>query len=68
MGVLFFVLGQRHRGETKALMDNRKRVYQSAKHHHPERWSKRATRNWDLEDEVWLNPDRSVAGQLSQAV
>ena len=66
-GLKFLTPGQRHRGETKVLMDNRKRVYQLAKQRHPERWGKRATRNWDLEDEVWLNPDRSVAGLLSQA-
>ena len=23
-----------------------------------------ATRNWDLPDEVWLNPDKCIAGQL----
>ena len=67
-GLKFLTPGHRHRGETKVLMDNRKKVYQLAKQRHPERWGKRATRNWDLEDEVWLNPDRSVAGQLSQAV
>ena len=66
-GLKFLTPGQRHRGETKALMDNRKRAYQLAKQCHLERWGKRATRSWDLEDEVWLNPDRSVAGQLSQA-
>ncbi|MBO9484605.1 IS3 family transposase, partial [Salinisphaera sp. G21_0] len=66
-GLKFLTPGQRHRGETKALMDNRKQVYQLAKQRHPERWGKRATRNWDLDDEVWLNPDRSVVGQLSQA-
>ncbi|WP_422489241.1 hypothetical protein [Endozoicomonas sp. ALE010] len=66
-GIKFLTQAQRHRGETKELMDNRKKVYQLAKLRHPERWGKRATRNWNLTDEVWLNTDRSAVGQLSQA-
>ncbi len=54
--------------ETEALSDNRKRMYQLAEQRHPERWDKRATRNWDLKDDAWLSADRSVAEQLSQAV
>ncbi|MBO9482250.1 hypothetical protein J7439_12575 [Salinisphaera sp. G21_0] len=48
-------------------MDNRKKVYQLAKQRHPEIWGRRASRNWNLADEVWLNPDRPAVGQLSQA-
>ncbi len=66
-GIKFLTPGQRHRGETKALMENRKMVYALAKQRHPERWGKRATRNWDLADEVWLNPDKCITGQLSKA-
>jgi len=29
-----------------------------ARKRHPERWTG-ATRDWTLEDEVWLNPERS---------
>ena len=35
----------------------RRQVYEQAKSLHPERWS-RETRNWILEVEVWLNPER----------
>lgn len=66
-GIKFLTPGQRHRGETKTLMDNRKVVYSLAKERHPERWGNRATRNWDLADEVWLNPDKCIVGQLSKA-
>ncbi len=65
-GLKFLTPGQRHRGEIKALMDNRKVVYALAKERHPERWGTRETRNWDLVDEVWLNPDKSCDGQLSK--
>lgn len=57
-GLKFLTPGQRHRGETEVLMDNRRRVYETAKQRHPERWGKRPTRNWALPDDVWLNPDR----------
>jgi putative transposase len=33
-------------------------VYEKAKAVHPERWSGEI-RDWSLEDEVWLNPERS---------
>jgi hypothetical protein len=31
--------------------------YEQAKSFHPERWS-REIRNWTLDEEVWLNPER----------
>jgi putative transposase len=65
-GIKFLAPGQRHRGETRALMDNRKEVYALAKELHPERWGKRETRNWELADEVWLNPDKCTAEQLNK--
>ena len=67
-GIKFLTPGQRHRGESKALLEHRNGVYELAKERHPERWGKRTTRNWDLADEVWLNPDKCVADQLSKAV
>lgn len=66
-GIKFLTPGQRHRGETKTPMDNRKVVYSLAKERHPGRWGNRATRNWDLADEFWLNPDKCIVGQLSKA-
>ena len=67
-GLKFLTPGQRHRGETEGLMNNRRTVYELAKQRHPERWGKRPTRNWDLTDEVWLNPDRpAVDEQPSKA-
>jgi putative transposase len=66
-GLKFLTPGQRHRGETEVLMENRRRVYEQAKQRRPERWGNRSTRNWDLPEEVWLNPDRPTDEQLSEA-
>jgi putative transposase len=45
---------------------NRKQVYEAAKQRCPERWSG-ATRNWELKDEVWLNPERIQPEKLKNA-
>lgn len=45
---------QRHRGEDKAILAQRKHVYEEAKKRHPERWSGE-TRNWTPVTEVILN-------------
>ncbi|MCF1432239.1 MAG: IS3 family transposase [Shewanella sp.] len=66
-GLKFLTPGQRHRGETEMLMANRRKVCEQAKQRNPERWGSRSTRNWDLADEVWLNPDRSADEQRSKA-
>lgn len=46
---------QRHCGEDKQILANRKRVYQQAKAKHPNRWSGEI-RNWNPITEVHLNP------------
>lgn len=51
----FVTPGQRHRGEDKALLQKRKRVYEQAKAQNPRRWS-REVRNWDQIGAVTLNP------------
>lgn len=38
----------------------------AAKKRRPERWSG-ATRDWQLKEEVWLNPERSQPEALKQA-
>lgn len=53
----FVTPNERHTGKDNAVMVSRKEVYAIAKARHPERWS-RDTRNWDLPEEVWLNPPR----------
>ncbi|MDD7804618.1 MAG: hypothetical protein PUP46_03405, partial [Endozoicomonas sp. (ex Botrylloides leachii)] len=51
-GLKFLTPRQRHRGEAKKLMNNRKTVYELAKERHLERWGTRAISNWDLCSEV----------------
>jgi len=54
-GIKFVSPAQRHNGEDRVILEQRKRVYEEAKKQNPERWSG-ATRNWDHESLVRLNP------------
>ena len=54
-GLKFVTPQQRHNGEDQLILKKRKEVYLKAKSTFPERWSGRDIRNWDLENEVWLN-------------
>jgi transposase InsO family protein len=54
-GLKFVTPEQRHNGEDKAILEQRKVVYEEAKRQHPERWSGE-TRNWEHESVVNLNP------------
>jgi len=57
-GLKFITPMQRHRGETTDVMRQRQAVYEAAKAANPKRWSG-STRNWDLPEEVWLNPEKA---------
>lgn len=57
--IKFVTPGQRHRGEAEALLSQRDRLYADAKARNPNRWSGN-TRNWVLENRVWLNPERDT--------
>ena len=50
---------QRHRGEDKVILEERKVVYEAAKEKNPQWWSG-DIRNWNLVTEVWLNPPKEV--------
>ncbi len=50
--------GQRHRGESKAILAARKQVFEEAKRKYPERWNTRPVRNLEEEKVVWLNPEK----------
>lgn len=65
-GLKFVTPTQRHEGTAEAILRHRERVYKAAKERHPERWSG-DTRDWKLEDEVWLNPERKTPEILKQA-
>lgn len=55
----FVTPAQRHGGLADAILRRREQVYAAAKQCRPERWSG-GTRNWKLQDEVWLNPERTA--------
>ena len=58
----FVTPAQRHHGQAEELLEQRKKLMEQAKLKTPERWGQRATRDWSLPNEVWLNPDRPQAG------
>lgn len=62
----FVTPGQRHRGEDKAILTQRTKVYAAAKAKHPERWSKDA-RNWTPIAAVTLNPDKETRESVRKA-
>ena len=57
-GIKFVTPMQRHTGVDKAILQNRKATYLKAKMKHPERWSGNI-RNWNWEETVYLNPDKT---------
>lgn len=65
-GLKFVTPAQRHEGRDAAILAHREQVYRAAMHRNPRRWSQ-GTRNWKLEDHVWLNPERIRPDDLKQA-
>lgn len=64
-GLNFLTPSQRHRGQSEQVFEKRRQVYEAAKALHPGRWSG-ATRDWSLEEEVWLNPEKATVIQAEQ--
>lgn len=62
-GLKFVTPAQRHDGRDVEILLQRKRIYEAAKQYRPERWSG-STRNWNLNDTVWLNPERNQPEEL----
>jgi hypothetical protein len=65
-GLKFVTPAQRHEGRDAAILAHREQVYREARNRNPRRWSQ-GTRNWKLEDQVWLNPERIRPEDLKQA-
>lgn len=55
-GIRYVTPNERHEGKDKAVLEQRKQVYQAAQMQHPERWSK-DIRNWGFINRVELNPE-----------
>ncbi|SFY46432.1 Integrase core domain-containing protein, partial [Burkholderia sp. NFPP32] len=64
-GLKFVTPAQRHKGVATAVLALRDAVYAQAKARNPQRWSC-STRNWELKDEVWLNPEHTPRAELKQ--
>jgi putative transposase len=56
-GLKFMTPYQRHSGQTDQVMNNRKAVYEAARAINPKRWTQ-GTRDWNLPEKVWLNPEK----------
>ena len=56
-GIAFVTPASRHVGEDETLLARRRRVYERARRHRPERWSRHA-RPWARVQSVVLNPER----------
>lgn len=64
-GLKFVTPAQRRNGVAIAVLARRDAVYAQAKARSPQRWS-RSARNWELKNEVWLNPERTPRAELKQ--
>ena len=64
-GLKFTTPEQRHTGESTAILEHRQQVYREARARHPNRWSGEI-RNWELPEQVWLNPEKERP-KLNQA-
>lgn len=59
----FVTPSARHHGHDTAQLAARRRVYEAAKHRHPQRWSG-AVRSWESPAEVYLNPSKLTRSRL----
>ena len=59
----FVTPDQRHRGEDVAILKQRSSLYEATRAQRPERWSG-STRNWEHEEIVFLNPNKSTAKEV----
>lgn len=56
-GIQYVTPSQRHKGEDREILKQRKELYEAAKAQNPTRWS-RDTRNWNFIESVALNPEK----------
>jgi transposase InsO family protein len=65
--IRFVTPAERHAGLDRALLEQRKAVYEAAKAQHPERW-RGDTRNWDPIESVTLNPEKEQVMEVHSNV
>lgn len=64
--IQFVTPAQRHAGEDRAILIQRKATYEMARAKNPARWSKN-TRNWEWQSTVSLNPDKPNDSKLENS-
>lgn len=64
MGNFILPLTSRHTGKSKEIMEKRKKVYESARNLHPQRFNK-GIRSWEEPQAVALNPTNEVKDKIS---
>ena len=53
-----------HSGEDRAILCQRKKLYENARKHRPDRWFRKTTRNWTAVTFTSLNPtDSRILGK-----
>jgi putative transposase len=62
---VYLAPGVRADGRDSTILQRRKQVYEAAKKRRPQRWTGE-TRDWNLKNEVWLNPDRNQPEELQK--
>jgi putative transposase len=62
-GLKFVTPAQRHRGEDDLILEQRHALYEATKAERPERWSG-PTRNWEIEQIVFLNPGKPMKKEV----
>lgn len=62
--IRFVTPENRHEGKDRAILERRKRVYETARARRPERWA-RSTRNWTPIERVVLNPQVAAAEEFA---
>lgn len=62
-GIKFMTPNSRHNGETESIMNNRIKVYETARALNPTRFNK-GIRNWTIPETVALNPTVEIKGKF----
>lgn len=66
-GLKFLTPSSRHNGQTKKIMNSRKKVYEAAKKLNPQRFNKGVI-NWNSNDKVALNPTDEIKEQIKKEI
>ena len=66
-GLKYITPIQRHNGDYKKILENRKEILEAARAKQPERWT-RGIQSCELEEEIWLNPVKKRQDQNRKVI